>query len=580
MSFLEELARAGLIKKSQIDEVKSRAAEKYGGEIEDALIELGVSPDEILAAKGEYVKMPTRRVGPKDVPFEALKYIPEDSATYYRFVPIGFKEGVLEVGMTDPENLAAMDALQFISAKSGIPFKIYLISKSDYETILEAYKAMSVQVEEALGEYEVETTGAQDSKDASALDKAMQTEKSGEEKIVEDAPVIKIVAVILRTAIESNASDIHIEHTGTNVKVRFRVDGVLHTPILLPVNVYSGIMARLKLLAKLRLDEKRKPQDGSFSTNVDSRKIDFRVSTLPAYYGEKIAMRILDSEKGVKPLDELGLSKRNLQMIQDAIRKPYGLILITGPTGSGKSTTLYSMMNELDKEKSNIVSLEDPVEYHMPGINQSQVMPEIGYSFASGLRSILRQDPDIIMVGEIRDKETAQLAIQAALTGHLVLSTLHTNSAIGAVPRLVDMGVDPYLIAPTLILSVAQRLARMIYPTSRKIVPMDPAVRIQIEEQIKDLSPEFKKEIEIEDKMYEVVPSSECPSGTRGRIAIFEMFGVDKEMQSVILKNPTDIEIYKVARKNGMLLMREDAMLKAMQGIIPWTEVYNFGAEK
>jgi type IV pilus assembly protein PilB len=303
---------------------------------------------------------------------------------------------------------------------------------------------------------------------------------------------------------------------------------------------------------------------------------------MPSYYGEKVVMRILDSEKGVKPIDQLGLSEVNLSMIREALKRPYGLILITGPTGSGKSTTLYSMMNELDKEQSNIVSLEDPVEYHMPDINQSQMMPEIGYTFASGLRSILRQDPDIIMVGEIRDKETAQLAIQAALTGHLVLSTLHTNNAIGAVPRLVDMGVDPYLIAPTLILSIAQRLARMTCVSSRKLVPMDESIKIQIEEQMKDLPAEFKKEIGVEGKagqMYDTVPSGECPSGTRGRIAIFEMFMVDREMQNVILKSPTNGEIYKVARKKGMLMMKEDAMLKSLQGVIPFTEVYNFSNE-
>ena len=399
--------------------------------------------------------------------------------------------------------------------------------------------------------------------------------KPGEEKkIVEDAPVIKIVAVILRNAIEGNASDIHIEYNGEKVKVRFRVDGILHTSIVLPPNVYGGVVARIKILSKLRLDEKRKPQDGSFSANIDGRKIDFRVSTMPAYYGEKVVMRILDSEKGVKPLGELGLSKTNLNLIREAIKRPYGLILITGPTGSGKTTTLYSLMNELDKEKSNIVSLEDPVEYHMPDINQSQMMPEIGYTFASGLRSILRQDPDIIMVGEIRDKETAQLAIQAALTGHLVLSTLHTNSAIGAVPRLVDMEIDPYLIAPTLIISIAQRLARLTCPSSRKEIPMDATIKTQIEKQMEDLPDQFKPSIGA--KMYDTVPSSECPSGTRGRIAIFEMFKIDKEMQAVILKDPTDAAIYKLARSKGMLLMREDAMLKALDGLIPFTEVYNF----
>jgi type IV pilus assembly protein PilB len=346
---------------------------------------------------------------------------------------------------------------------------------------------------------------------------------------------------------------------------------------VLPPNVYSGIVARVKILAKLRLDEKRKPQDGSFSTNIDGRKIDFRVSTMPAYYGEKVVMRILDSERGVKPIDQLGLSESNLKLVREALKQPYGLILITGPTGSGKSTTLYSMINELDKEKSNIVTLEDPVEYHMSDINQSQMMPEIGYTFASGLRSILRQDPDVIMVGEIRDKETAQLAIQAALTGHLVISTLHTNNAIGAIPRLVDMGVDPYLIAPTLILAVAQRLARMTCPSSRKLVPMDATIKAQIEGQMKDLADEFK--IKIGEQMYDTVPSSDCPFGTRGRIAVFEMFKVDKEVQNVILKSPTNGEIYKVARKHGMLMMREDAMVKAVNGVIPFTEVYNFNNE-
>ena len=333
MSFLDALANSGVIKKTEIDDVKSLAAEKYNGDIEGVLLDQGVPEETILAEKGKYLKIPTRKVSSRDVSFEALKYIPEDSAIYYRFVPIGFSEGVLEGGVTDPENLAAMDALQFISAKLGIPFKIFLISKNDYEAVREAYKAMSVQMEEPFLNYDSASRPDEELKSAH-LEKPGELQKPGEEaKIVEDAPIIKIVSVIIKNAIESNASDIHIEHAGANVKVRYRVDGVLHTSLLLPVNVYSGIIARIKLLSKLRLDEKRKPQDGSFGTEVDGRKIDFRVSTMPAYYGEKVAMRILDSEKGVKPLGELGLSKRNLEMIRNAIKKPYGLILITGPTG-------------------------------------------------------------------------------------------------------------------------------------------------------------------------------------------------------------------------------------------------------
>ncbi|KKP87381.1 MAG: type II secretion system protein E [Parcubacteria group bacterium GW2011_GWC1_35_8] len=577
MSLLEELTKEGLIEKSQIGDIKNRAKEKFGGDIDQALIEAGIKEEKILEVKGKFLQIPIKKVNREEISFDALKYISEDSATHYHFVPLALSEGVLEVGVINAEDIQTMDALQFISAKLGIPFKIYLISKSDYEVVMESYKGIGNQVKEALEEINQDE---KESLNEENLSKEITNTKVGEEaKIVEDAPVIKIVAVILRNAIEGEASDIHIEFTGEKVKVRFRVDGFLHTSIVLPPNVYSGIVARIKILAKLRLDEKRKPQDGSFSANIDGRKVDFRVSTMPAYYGEKVVMRILDAEKGVKSIEQLGLSDTNLNMVRDAIKRPYGLILITGPTGSGKSTTLYSMMNELDKEKSNIVSLEDPVEYHMPDINQSQMMPEIGYTFASGLRSILRQDPDIIMVGEIRDKETAQLAIQAALTGHLVISTLHTNSAIGAVPRLVDMGVDPYLIAPTLILSIAQRLARTTCASSRKLVPMDESIRMQINEQMKDLPDEFRKAIGKDEKMYETVPSNECPSGTRGRVAVFEMFKIDKEMQNIILKSPTNGEIYKVARKHGMLMMKEDAMLKSIAGVIPFSEVYNFSTE-
>ncbi len=577
MSFLEELSKAGVIKESQIGEIKVRAKEKHEGSIDDALIESGIPEDKILEARGEYLRVPIKRVNPQDISFSILKYISEDSATHYGFVPLELKDGVLSVGVVDPGDTAAMDALQFISANLGIPFKVFLITKSAYKGIMESYKGIGNQIGEALDQ--LDENEDMDVKNFSAenLDKEIKSIKGAEDtKIVEDAPVIKIVAVILRNAIEGNCSDIHIEHEEQKVKVRYRVDGTLYTSIILPPNIYSGVVARIKILAKLRLDEKRKPQDGSFSASINGRKIDFRVSTMPSYYGEKVVLRILDSDKGVRPLSELGLSKTNLDMMLNALTRPYGIILITGPTGSGKSTTLYSMMNELDKEKNNVVSLEDPVEYHMPSVNQSQVVPEIGYTFASGLRSILRQDPDIIMIGEIRDKETAQLAIQAALTGHLVLSTLHTNNAVGAVPRLVDMGIDPYLIAPTLILSIAQRLSHTIFPASRKAIPIDESLRIQIDQQFKDLPEEFKKDLPLKNEVYDAVPSTECPSGMKGRIAIFEMFKVDREMISVILKNPTNNEIYKQARAKGMLSMREDAILKAMQGVIPYKEIYNF----
>ncbi len=572
MTFLEELINRGAIKEEDVPSIVREAGEKYAGDIDEALLARGIKEGDLLAWKSAFYSIPSKTIDASTLSSDILKYIPEDSAKHYNFAPIGLTDGVLEVGITDPDNIAAMDALQFITAKLGVPFKVFLITSKDFKVILDNYKGITGEVEQALSDFDSEI---KDAKDIVVESNKIQDKlKPGEEeKIVEDAPIIKIVAVIINNAVEGNASDIHIENSGTDVKVRFRVDGILYTTLKLPLKAYAGVVARIKILAKLRLDEKRKPQDGSFSAKVLGRKIDFRVSTLPAYYGEKVVMRILDSDRGVKSLDSIGLSKRNLEMIREALGRPYGLILITGPTGSGKSTTLYSMLNEIDREKSNVVSLEDPVEYHIPDMNQSQVMPEIGYTFASGLRSILRQDPDIIMVGEIRDKETAQLAIQAALTGHLVFSTLHTNNSIGVIPRLIDMGVDPYLIAPTLILAIAQRLVRVICPTSKHPVETDESMKILLDKQFADLPAEFKSEIP-NGSFHEAVPSSDCPSGTRGRVAVFEMFKIDKDVQSLILKNPVDTDIYKLVRGKGLITMKEDAIIKSIQGEVPFQEVY------
>ena len=454
-----------------------------------------------------------------------------------------------------------------------MPFKVFLISETDFNGILNRLGGMKGEVDTALSEFETDlVVDEKNPEELQDIDKTKGSPQGKGKTIVEDAPVTKMVAVILRHATEGNASDIHIENMGEKIRVRFRVDGTLHTSLLLPASVHSAIVSRIKILASLKLDEKRKPQDGRFSARIDGRKIDFRVSTLPSYYGEKVVMRILDSEKGVLSLTALGMNDIDLAMVREAIEKPYGMVLLTGPTGSGKSTTLYAMLNELDRDSDNVISLEDPVEYSMPGVNQSQVQPEIGYTFASGLRSILRQDPDIIMVGEIRDKETAQLAVQAALTGHLVFSTLHTNSATGVVTRLIDMGVDPYLIAPTLLLVIGQRLVTKLCPGGKEI-PLTEAMKMIINKGFEDLPEEFRKKIPIPDHVYEAVQTPECPSGIRGRLAVFEMLQVDGDIQNIILKNSGETAIYNTARKKGMLTMREDAMLKAFEGKIPFVEV-------
>jgi len=343
--------------------------------------------------------------------------------------------------------------------------------------------------------------------------------------------------------------------------------------------VQSAVIARVKILSSMRYDEKRKPQDGRFSATFDGHKIDFRVSILPTNHGEKVVMRILDTERGVSSLEDTGISPHNLEAIRRMVKEPYGIILISGPTGSGKSTTLYAMLSEVDKISKNVLSLEDPVEYNIDDVSQSQVRPEIGYTFASGLRSALRQDPDIIMVGEIRDKETAQLAIQAALTGHLVLSTIHTNNSIGVVPRLIDMGVDPFLIAPTLKIAIAQRLARRLCPNTGKELSTEGGIQMMIDETFEDLPKKYHTRIPKSITMMHPEPSAGCASGTKGRTAVMEVLEVNEEIQELILKNGSEEDIYEAARKNGFMSMKEDAIFKALEHVIPYEEMNVFGSK-
>jgi len=571
MSVLDILLEKNLISKDDMREVRKLVAD--GTSIDVALISRGVKPEDVITARGEFLNIPVRTLSDAAVPFEVLDYIPEESAVHYKFAPIGLKDGVLEVGVVDPDNMEARDALNFLAAKKNIPYKVFLISVDDFNKIQETYKGLTGEVTKALSELETELSVDPD--DVIKKEDLPQQGDKGETEtvIIEDAPVVKIVATIVRYAVEGDASDVHIEHMREKVRVRFRVDGVLNTSLVLPPQVHSAVVARIKVLSNMRLDEKRKPQDGRFSARIDGRKVDFRVSTFPSYYGEKVEMRILDQAKNVRKVDDLQLSEVNMKMLREAINRPYGMILITGPTGSGKSTTLYSLLNEIDKEGYNVLSLEDPVEYSIEGVSQSQVRPEIGYTFAAGLRTTLRQDPDIIMVGEIRDKETAQLAVQAALTGHLVLSTLHTNNSAGVIPRLIDMGVDPYLIAPTLILAVAQRLVGLLPPNSGEAVPVEGSIKMMIDKQFADLPAEFKKDIQFKDTLYKIKPTPESPKGTRGRMAVFEMFTMDKEIEQAILTSPTETEITKILRKRGMLYLKEDAIMKAFERKIPLEEV-------
>lgn len=567
MTLLESLIKKGIVEKGDAKELEEKARE-LGGDIDTALRNHGVAERDILESKAELLHIPARSLEGQEVPFDILRYVPEESASYYRFIPLALRDGAFEVGIVDPESIPARDAIAFIASKLGLPYKLFLVSATDFERVLASYKGLSGEVTRALSELETELVSEEEIASAKPA-----PSPEGEKRIIEEAPVTKIVATILHYAVDGGASDIHIEHMGEEVRVRFRVDGELNTSLILPVKVHPSLVARIKILSNMRLDEKRKPQDGRFSARIEGRRVDFRVSTFPAYYGEKVAMRILDTEKGVKPLSEMGFSPRNLSLLRGALKKPYGMVLISGPTGSGKSTTLYAMLNEIDREKSNVLSLEDPVEYNISGISQSQVRPEIGYTFATGLRNVLRQDPDIIMVGEIRDKETAQLAVQAALTGHLVFSTIHTNNAAGVIPRLVDMGVDPFLIAPTIILAMAQRLVQLICPGSGLPVPVEGSIKGLIDKQFTDLPEEYRRLLPTSKEVLQIAPTANCPRGTRGRTAVFEILQMDKDLEQVILKNPVEAEVVRVARKQGMLTMKEDAILKAFRKEIPWEEV-------
>ena len=570
MDLVSLLKEKGALKEEEAAAIAEEI--KGGSEPEVVLDRHGITAETLLKHLSEHYRIPYRVLPAVDpVSKETLQYIPQESAKHYGFVPLGVVEGALEVGITDPDEIEAQDALQFISGKMGMPYKLFLITKADMNRVLDLYESFTGVVDEALSEL-AESPLGQD-------EKIEAKETSEATTIKADAPVTKIVATILRYAVEGGASDIHIEPTVEKTRVRFRMDGELHTSLELPAKVHPAVVARIKILAQIRLDEKRKPQDGRFSATVEKKRIDFRVSTFPTHNGEKIVMRILDRSKGLASLDTVGFSDKDLATIREVIQAPYGIILISGPTGSGKSTTLFSMLSEIDRETENVVSVEDPVEYEIPGVAQSQVFPEIGYTFASGLRSILRQDPDVIMVGEIRDKETAQLAIQAALTGHLVFSTIHTNTAAGVIPRLVDMGVDPYLIAPTLIAAIGQRLVRKLCPGAGVPEPISESVQAFFDKEFSDLPEEFKKDLPKFTQIYHAASTPDCPNGTRGRLAVFEILRMDKELEHVVLTEPVEEKVFAAARAKGMLTMREDAIMKALDGQIPFEEVQTLGGD-
>lgn len=522
-----------------------------------------VNEEELSKIKSQLLNVPYKKIKIEEINDEVLKIIPEETVRNYKVIPIGLENDLLTVGMINPDDAKAQEALRFIAKQRRVNLGAYLISPSIWEAVLRRYSPYSSEIEAIIKSLNLapEKTGGQ---------KIIRLEE--EKAAAEEAPIIKIVASTLKEAVWQKSSDIHIEPQRNRLRIRFRVDGELKEVSSLPLALHQPIISRVKVLSNLKIDETRVPQDGRFRTVVFGRDIDFRVSTFPTPVGEKAAIRVLDPSVGLKGLEELGLVGKNLELIKAGVKKPFGMILITGPTGSGKTTTLYATMQILNSDGVNIVSLEDPVEYFIDGLNQSQVRPEINYDFASGLRQILRQDPDVIMVGEIRDNETAGLAVHAALTGHIVLSTLHTNNAAGVIPRLIDMKVEPFLLPSALNLMASQRLVSKLCQKCKKAEEPLPEIKNIIKKEIDKLPKEL-----ISQSDFKIYHSSGCEAckgkGVSGRIALFEIFEMTPQLGEIISGGLSESKILEEAKRQGMITLRQDGILKALQGLASIEEV-------
>jgi type IV pilus assembly protein PilB len=530
-----------------------------------------------------YVNLTAARIEPK-----ILTLLPQDVAERYMAVPLGEIQHRLVVAMLDADNVQAVD---FLSNKIGRQLKVYVASEAGIRQVLRQYTARLDTQMDAAFKTHLDSGEALPAADAGSSGSDRKDIKT----IVQDSPISKALSAILEFAAHNRASDVHIEPMEKELKVRCRVDGVLREVMRLPKNTEPALISRVKILANLKIDEHRSPQDGQFTVLVDDNPIDLRIAIAPTVWGEQVVIRLLDKSGTSFELEAMGYSGRALRTIRTGLKRPNGMILTSGPTGSGKSTSLYALIQEIKNEAINIITLEDPVEYKMSGINQIQVNPEVGLTFATGLRSILRQDPDVVMVGEIRDPETAQLAVQAALTGHLVFSTLHTSSAAGILPRLLDMGVEPFLIASTVKTVIGQRLVRGIPESGRQTYQSTEAETVSIEGTVGALLPTAVDQIAAvsEDLGYKNLPlahqtaytltkgtdSPDTPGGYRGRMGLYEVFEVTEAIQALIMKQATSTQIEQTAQTQGMITMRQDGYLKALDGRTTLAEVNRVAGE-
>lgn len=584
----DKLVSDGLLTANELENLRSQAKNKQESLL-GHLVNSGHITDEQLTkmmafvSKVPYVNLLSAKINPR-----ILELLPRDVAARYMAVPLGEIQKRLVVAMLDAGNVQAVD---FLANKIGRPLKVYAASEEGIRNVLQQYqvslgKDVAGSLEQQSLDEEISETNRREN----------ENKKDSISTIVQDSPISKALSAILEYAVKNRASDIHIEPLEKELRIRCRVDGILREIMKLPKSTEAPLVSRVKILSNLKIDEHRIPQDGQFTVKIDSHDVDLRIAISPTVWGEQVVIRLLDKTSTSLKLEDMGYRGRALRTIRKGLTRPNGMILTSGPTGSGKSTSMYAMIQEIKDESINIVTLEDPVEYKIPGINQIQVNTEVGLTFATGLRSILRQDPNVVLVGEIRDKETATLAVQAALTGHLVLSTLHTNSAGGILPRLLDMGIEPFLIASTVHTVIGQRLVRRIDARHQKTYQSDVTDTEAIHATIGHLLPENVNDVKrvADDLGYETLPlrgqnaytlskgndSADSPGGYKGRLGLYEVFEISEAIQGLILKRSTSLEIQKAAQAQGMVTMREDGYLKALAGETTLTEVNRVAADE
>jgi type IV pilus assembly protein PilB len=544
------LLEGGHVTREQLDHAMDEQR-RLGRSLGRVLVDLGVlTESQLVAALATQIGMKFVDLSDFPVDGSAVSRVPDTVCRRHTALPIGYEEGKLLVAMADPANVFAVDDIRSVT---GMDVKAVVATKADVTAAINRFHRGEAELDDLTHAMDL---GDDDQDDLSSV-----------KEIVEDAPIVKFVNLLITQAIQDRASDIHIEPTERDLRVRFRIDGVLHEVMRSPKTITSGVTSRLKIMADINIAERRIPQDGRLSVNSNGKKIDLRVATLPTVWGEKIVMRILDNSTAMLKLSDLGFLDENYEVYSKSFVKPYGMILVTGPTGSGKSTTLYATLNIVSKPEINVITVEDPVEYRLPGINQVQTNNKAGLTFAAALRSILRSDPDVVLIGEVRDHETAQIGVEAALTGHLVLSTLHTNDAPSAITRLTEMGIEPFLVGSALDCVLAQRLARRLCPKCKEAYTPTPQQLVELEFPWVD-----GEELP---ELFRPVGCSACSkTGYKGRLALHEVMAISEEIERMTVERASAMAIGKVAVEQGMITLRRDGLTKVRSGLTSIEEIF------